>query len=222
MSRMKKFFISILCLADLVFAENFDAKNYFNLPAPDVKGKVSLEQTLAKRRSIREYRDEKLTIKELGQLLWAAQGITANWGGRTSPSAGATYPLEIYVAAGNVEMLEPGVYHYIPEYHRIERVLNQDIRNKLCIAALGQKPIEKAPATIIIAANFSRTKKRYGERATRYVYMEVGHAGQNVYLQAEALGLGTVAIGAFDDGQIKDILKIKEDVLYLFPVGKKF
>ncbi len=164
--------------------------------------------------------DEKISIRELSQLLWAAQGITAKWGGRTVPSAGATYPLEIYVAVGNVEYLEPGVYHYIPGNHKIEKLISQDIRDKLCRAAFGQKSIEKAPATIVIAAEFSRTRKRYGERATRYVYMEAGHAGQNLYLQAEALGLGTVAIGAFDDNQVKGILKIKEDVLYLMPVGK--
>ncbi|MCM8815909.1 MAG: SagB/ThcOx family dehydrogenase [Candidatus Omnitrophica bacterium] len=223
MNKTVAFLLPLFFAACLVFAENIVDKVqvFINLPSPEIKGKISLEETIAKRRSIRNYSDEKLSLKELGQLLWAAQGITAGWGGRTVPSAGATYPLEIYVAAGNVDFLKPGLYHYKPGYHNLEKILDGDIRKKLCDAALGQKWIEKAPATIIIAADFSRTRKRYGERGTRYVFIEAGHAGQNIYLQSEALGLGTVAIGAFDDNQIQDILKIKNDVLYLMPVGKK-
>lgn len=190
------------------------------LPSPETKGKISVEEALAKRRSIRSYQSTPLSIKELGQLLWSAQGITANWGGRTTPSAGATYPLEIYVAAGNVEGLEPGLYHYIPSSHKLEMVSKGDIRDKLCTACFGQQSVRRAPATIIIAADFSRTKKRYSERGTMYVHIEVGHAGENIYLQAESLGLGTVAIGAFSDELLKDLLKIKEEPLYVMPAGK--
>ncbi len=191
------------------------------MPPPEKKGKFSLEETIAKRRSIRHYSNEKLSIKEIGQLLWSAQGITADWGGRSSPSAGATYPLEIYIVAGNVEGLKPGLYQYIPQSHSLKLISDVDLRNQLTAAAYGQQMIKNAPATIVIAADFSRTTRRYGDRGIMYVHIEVGHAGQNIYLQAEALELGTVAIGAFNEKQVKILLGIKESPLYIMPVGKK-
>jgi len=191
------------------------------LPEPALKGKKTFEEVLLKRRSIRLYKDDALLLTQISQLMFAAQGITAPWGGRTSPSAGATYPVEIYLVAGNVEGLKPGLYHYIVSSHSLVQKASGDIRKMLSLAALKQKSIEKAPATIVIAAEFSRTTGRYGERGIRYVYMEAGHVSQNIYLQAESIGLGTVAIGAFDDKLVKDIMKINQDVLYLMPVGKK-
>lgn len=189
------------------------------LPSPELKGNVSVEETLAKRRSRREYKDEPLTLKEAGQLLWSAQGITAKWGGRTAPSAGATYPLEIYLVAGKVKTLAPGLYHYLPSSHTLVKVIEGDLRKQLAQAALGQKMIIKAPITIVITALFPRTTARYGERGVRYVHIEVGHAGENIYLQAESMGLATVAVGAFKDKGVKEILKLKEEPLYLMPVG---
>jgi len=193
------------------------------LPAPETKGEISVEEALSKRRSIREYKNEPLTLKEVSQLLWAAQGITAEWGGRTAPSAGATYPLEIYLLAGKVEGLNPGVYHYIPASHSLKKILAGDLRKELSRAALGQRCIKEAPITLVITAIYDRTTVRYRERGIRYVHLEAGHVGENIYLQAEALGLGTVGIGAFYDEEIKRILKLKkgESVIYLMPVGKR-
>lgn len=191
------------------------------LPAPELKSNVSVEEALARRRSIREYKDEPLTLKEIGQLLWSAQGITAGWGGRTAPSAGATYPLEVYLVVGRVESLKPGLYHYLPSSHGLVKMIDGDLRRQLALAALGQDMIEMAPVTIVIAALFRRTTARYGERGIRYVHIEVGHAGENIYLQAEALGLATVAVGAFSDRGVKEVLKLEEEPLYLMPVGKK-
>ncbi len=213
--------ILLILIATVISISAAENKTSIQLPSPETKGKISVEESLAKRRSVRNYQNIPLSIKELSQILWAAQGITAKWGGRTAPSAGATYPLEIYVAVGRVERIEPGLYHYIPSSHELDSVLKGDIRDKLCAACLGQQSVKKAPVIIIIAANFSRTEKRYRERATQYVYIEVGHAGQNIYLQAESLGLGTVAIGAFDENQLKELLKINEQVVYIMPVGKK-
>ena len=189
------------------------------IPSPVLKGRVSLEETLAKRRSRREYKEKALTLQEVAQLLWAAEGMTADWGGRTTPSAGATFPLEVYLVAGNVENLAAGLYHYQPSSHSLVKVLEGDLRKGLARAALGQRMVAEAPVTIVIAAVYQRTTGRYGDRGIRYVHMEVGHCGQNVYLQAEAMGMGTVAIGAFSDRMVKDVLKIKEEPLYLMPVG---
>ncbi|HDD64816.1 MAG TPA: SagB/ThcOx family dehydrogenase [Firmicutes bacterium] len=191
------------------------------LPPVLKKGKVSLEETLTARRSVRNYKNEPLTLQEVSQLLWACDGKTAEWGGRTSPSAGATYPLEIYVVVGNVEGIEPGLYHYIVENHSLVEVKKGDLRRKLSSVCLNQTMVVEAPVSIVISGIFERTTGRYGERGKRYVFMEVGHCGQNIHLQSEALGLGTVMIGAFDDEGVRKVLGIKEDVFYICPVGKK-
>lgn len=192
------------------------------LPKPSYSSAVSVEEALKNRRSIRKYKDEQLTLAEVSQLLWAAQGITAGWGGRTAPSAGALYPMEIYLVAGKVEGLEAGVYHYIPRKHVITRQIKGDVRQKLSDAALRQDVIREGPVVLIITAVYERTIKKYGQRGIRYVHMEVGHVGQNIYLQAETLGLGTVIIGAFDDQKVRDILGLDdEEPLAIMPVGKK-
>ncbi|MCP2604787.1 SagB/ThcOx family dehydrogenase [Candidatus Aminicenantes bacterium AH-873-B07] len=182
---------------------------------------MSVEEVLLKRRSIRNYKSESLNLEEVSQLLWSAQGETTQWGERTVPSAGATYPLEIYLIVGNVQGIDPGLYHYNPSNHSLILMREGDLRRELTRAALGQDMIAYAPITIVICAEFRRTMRRYGERGIRYVLMEVGHAGQNIHLQAEALDLGTVVIGAFYDEDVKEILGVKEDPLYLMPVGKK-
>ncbi len=188
------------------------------LPKPKEKGLTSIEETLNKRRSVRDYKKRPLGLEEISQLLWAASG--KNLYRRTAPSAGATYPLETYLVVGEVEGLEPGIYHYSFSSHRLERIREQDIRKKLCRSALGQSMIEEAPIDIIIAADYDRTTGHYGQRGIRYVHMEVGHVGQNISLQANALSLGTVMIGAFEDNQVKEVLGIKEEPLYIIPVGK--
>ncbi len=188
------------------------------LPKPKEKGSISIEETLNERRSVRDYKKGALGLEEISQLLWAGSG--KNRYRRTAPSAGATYPLEIYLAAGEVEGLEPGLYYFSYLRHSLERIREQDIRKKLSRAALSQSMIEEAPIDIVIAADYDRTTGHYGQRGIRYVHMEVGHVGENISLQANALSLGTVMIGAFEDKQVKEILGIKEEPLYIIPVGK--
>lgn len=188
------------------------------LPKPREKGSTSIEETLNKRRSVRDYKRGPLSLEQVSQLLWAASG--RNLYRRTAPSAGATYPLEIYLVVGEVEGMEPGIFHYSFSRHSLEMTKEQDVRNRLSRAAFGQEMIEEAPVNIIIAADYDRTMGHYGQRGTRYVHMEVGHVGQNVSLQAIALGLGTVMIGAFEDKEVKEVLGIKEEPLYIIPVGK--
>ena len=192
------------------------------LPAPDLEGETSLEDTLHRRRSVREYTVDPLNLSEISQLLWAAQGITDPTGKRTAPSAGALYPLEIYLVAGKVDGLAPGVYRYIPAEHALVRVLERDPRNEIYAAALSQDAINDAPAVLVIAAVYERTAGKYGGRGDRYVHMEAGAAAQNIYLQAESLNLGTVFIGAFHDDQVKKALQLQgqEQPLGLLPVGK--
>jgi SagB-type dehydrogenase family enzyme len=191
------------------------------LPPPDTVGQVTVEQALWHRRSVRNYADAPLTVKQVGQLLWAAQGLNRGLVGRTAPSAGATYPMELYLVAGRVEGLKPGMYHYRFGSHALEPTRAGDLRKELAAAALNQRSIAAAPAVLVLAADYGRTAKRYGERTSRYVHMEAGHVGENVHLQCEALGLGTVMIGAFDDGRVKKLLGIQEEPLYIMPVGRK-
>jgi SagB-type dehydrogenase family enzyme len=186
------------------------------LPAPARQGRMSLEETLARRRSVREFTHEPLTEQELSQLLWATQGITEPAGYRTAPSAGALYPLEIYVAMAS------GFYHYAPREHRLNRCSDRDLRPALFRAGLEQEAITLAPAVFVIAAVYERTAQKYGEaRSPRYVHMEAGHAAQNLLLEAVALGLGAVPIGAFHDAQIQKALSlpVEHRPLYLIPVG---
>ena len=194
-----------------------------SLPEPRLHGTLSLEEALARRRSVRDYADASLTLEQLSQLLWSAQGITeSRYGLRTAPSAGALYPLEVYVAVERVDGLRAGVYRYAPRQHRLELVLARSVREQLCRDALSQSAVVDAPVTLAFAAVFERTTRKYGERGRRYVAMEVGHAAQNVCLQATALGLGTVVIGAFEDGSVQRTLGMRgdEEPLYLMPVGR--
>ena len=158
---------------------------------------------------------QPLTLEQIGQLTWAAQGQDAASGYRTTPSAGATYPLELFVVTGD------GLFHYLPAEHSLEKVTDHDLRAELASAAWGQEFIEAAPLTLVFAARFSRTTKRYGRRGVRYVYMEAGHAAQNVHLQARALGLDSVAVGAFDDASVSKVLSLPNylEPLYLVVVG---
>lgn len=192
------------------------------LPEPYYVSNTSVEKALKERRSKRSYRNEPLTLKEVSQILWAAQGITEANEFRTSPSAGALYPLELYVVAGNVNDLPDGIYRYKPHENELAMVVTGDKRAELFSLALYQPSIKNAPAVIVFSAVYERTTKKYGERGIRYVHMEVGHAAQNIYLQAVSLNLGTVAIGAFDDEDVKKLLKMgdKEVPLYIMPIGK--
>jgi SagB-type dehydrogenase family enzyme len=190
------------------------------LPTPKLDSQFSLEKAISLRRSIRGYSEAPLSLGQLSQLLWAAQGITSPEGLRASPSAGATYPLELYVAAGRVSGLEPGIYHYTNQAHELTSTTEGDKRRELAQAALGQTIVGDAPASIIIAAVSARTSRRYGSRTARYVAMEAGHTAQNIYLQAIALGLGTVVVGAFTDDEVTRVAGLGEaEPLYIMPVG---
>ena len=199
-----------------------DVSGRLSLPAPRYSSGVSVEETLLRRRSIREYSGEALSLEQVSQLLWAAQGITEpRWGFRTAPSAGATYPLEVYlvVKKGGVKGLEPGIYHYLPRSHELELIRKGDYSRKLMAASLDQEWVGAAAVNIVLTAVFERTTRHYGERGVRYVYMEVGHVGENIYLQCVSLGLGCVVVGAFYDEDVKRILGVDEAPMYVIPVG---
>jgi len=193
------------------------------LPEPRCDSDVSVEEALLKRRSVRNYTDDALTLQELAQLLWAAQGITDPSGKRTAPSAGALYPLEVYVVVGGVENVAKGVYRYRPHQHELVRVLEGEQREALARAALSQQCVADGTIDIVITGVYDRTTGKYGDRGVRYVHMEAGHAAQNIYLQTVAMNLGMVVIGAFYDDQVKEVLNLpeNEEPLYIMPVGRK-
>lgn len=185
-----------------------DESENVTLPEPNTESKYSIEEALLNRRSIRSYLDSSLTIQEVSQIIWAAYGVNKpipdvpflRGGLKTAPSAGATYPLEIYLVCGNVTNLAKGVYKYKPEDHSLIKILEEDIRDDLYLASLQQPWVREAPASLVYSAVFSRTTDNYGKRGReRYVCMDLGHSAENVYLQAGALRIGTVAIGAFSD-----------------------
>ena len=192
------------------------------LPAPRHDGQTSLEHALRVRRSIREFAPGALTLAEAGQLLWAAQGINHPTGLRTTPSAGALYPLVSYLVAGEVTSLIPGVYRYAPNEHALTTIDEGDRRASLSTAALDQGWIAQAAAVLMLAAVYHRTTGKYGRRGERYVHIEIGHAAQNVYLQALALGLGTTEVGAFDDRAVATALALPggQDPLAMMPIGR--
>jgi SagB-type dehydrogenase family enzyme len=203
----------------------------YQLPAPRFDSDVSIEQTILKRRSRRYYKDQALTSNQISQILWAAYGITQprdepyfhlTGGLKTAPSAGALYPLEIYLLAGNISDVPAGLYKYLPKGHQLKKIHGQDVRSGLAQAAGDQMMIKEAPADLVYTAIFERTTVRYKERGrNRYVPMDIGHSAENVYLQVEALGLGTCAIGAFQDGIVSQVLNLPaaEEPMYIMPIG---
>jgi len=193
------------------------------LPEPKYDSDVSLEEILVRRRSIRDYTHEPLTLEEVSQLLWAGQGITSDWGGRTTPSAGALYPLELYVIVGDVKNLAAGLYKYKPERHELVMVLEGDTRSRLADAALGQSPVKHGAVDIVLTSVNHRTTRKYGDRGIKYVLIEIGHAAQNICLQAIAMELGSVMIGAFHDEEVSSLLKLpkEEAPLYIIPIGRQ-
>jgi len=193
------------------------------LPDPRHESSTSVEEALLKRRSVRSFKDGPLTLAQVSQLLWAAQGVTSPRGFRTAPSAGALYPLEVYVVVGDAEGIESAVYRYRPEQHHLALVATGDKRSALAAAAMGQPWIRKAAIDIVFSAVYERTTNKYGLRGAQYVHMEVGHAAQNVYLQAVSLNLGTVVVGAFDDEEVKGIVRMpdSEHPLCIMAVGRR-
>jgi SagB-type dehydrogenase family enzyme len=196
-----------------------------NLPSPSLTGGLPLVEAISLRRSVRDFLPDPIQLFQLSQILWAAQGITFTFGRkRAVPSAGATYPLEVYAVIGEnaAEQLESGVYHYAVDSHTLSCSFSGDIRTELSGAALSQDSISMAPVSLIVSAIYDNTLIRYNVRGERYVFMEVGHTGQNIYLQATGLGLATVAIGAFRDEEVRRVLRLEPNVrpLYIMPLGK--
>jgi SagB-type dehydrogenase family enzyme len=192
------------------------------LPKPSYKGQVSLEEAVLKRKSTRAFSRRSVTSSQLSQVLWACQGITREYY-RTVPSAGATYPLEVFVLVGEdgVESVDEGIYRYVPKIHSLIHHLPGDLRRGLCSACLGQGFIRSTPLSFVVCAEYSRTTAGYGDRGVRYVHMEVGHLGQNLALQGEALGLCSVMVGAFHDEEVSGVLNLPLELkpLYVVPVG---
>ncbi len=194
-----------------------------SLPRPNLSGDISIEETLERRRSVRTFSATPLSLEEIGQLAWAAQGITdAARGFRTAPSAGATFPMETYFLLTEGEDVAGGVYRYLPHDHALELVTEGDQRRDLRSVALQQESITDAPAVLVITGILSRIEPRYRERAMRFMHMEAGHVAQNIYLQGVSLGVGTVVIGAFEDDGVRSVLGLGdgEYPLYIMPLGK--
>lgn len=234
-----KIFISFLIMLAFTSASSQDKQVFtkitegeqliYLLASPSLKGDTSLEETINSRRSRRSFAPDGVTDIHLSQILWSAYGVTKpstnpqRSGLRSAPSAGARYPLEIYAVVGNIPGIEPGVYKYDAIQHRIIRVIAADVRKELTSAALNQKMVADAPFSVFYSAIYSRITDRYGDRGRdRYVCMDLGHSAQNVYLQAEALKLGTCAIGAFNDEMVKAVMLLPENEvpLYIMPIGK--
>jgi SagB-type dehydrogenase family enzyme len=202
----------------------------YTLPDPDLKGSRPFEEVLSRRRSRRSFTGNAVSAQEISQILWAANGISEAPDHprkerklRTTPSAGATYPLELYLLAGNITGIDPGVYRHHPSGHRLIRIIDRDIKTEMASAALDQDMIETAPACLFFSAVYHRSTKVYGRRGSeRYVCMDLGHSAQNVYLQAEALHLGTCAIGAFNDFAVARLMQLPdhETPLYIMPIGR--
>ena len=203
-------------------AHKSDYTDIIRLPEPNCDGEISIENAILNRRSIRDYLNEPLTLADVSQLLWAAQGITESGGYRAAPSGGALYPLEVYLVAGNVMNLLKGIYRYRPLGHEVIKVADGDMRNKLASAALEQGCVRMGAVSIVISAVYERMTRKYGQRGVQYVHMEVGHVAQNIYLQAISLNLGTVVVGAFYDDEVKTVLKMPEEEypLCIMPIGR--
>lgn len=194
------------------------------LPPPQTKGRITVEEALEQRRTVRAYQSRLLKLNQLSQLLWAAQGLTGNSGyKRAAPSAGALYPMDVYAVLGHdsIAQMEAGVYRYEPKKHALAEIARQDVKNAVAKAALWQMWMSKAPVNLIITAEYRRITGKYHKRGERYAMIEAGHIGQNIFLQAEALGLKAGIVGAFRDHTLKRVLKIppSHEPLMIMPVG---
>ena len=195
------------------------------LPKPDSMG-LSVEEALKQRKSIRNFSDKPITLQQLSLILYAAQGITHTKFGhkfRSAPSAGALYPIEVYIVAERIKDITPGLYHYLPEKHQLHLKQHGELLSALSDEALSQQAIAESACSIILTAVPSRTTNKYGRRGHRYIHIEAGHISQNIYLQVTSLKLGSVAIGAFRDVLLKEFLGIKKDneeyPIYIHAVG---
>ncbi|MCD4700919.1 MAG: SagB/ThcOx family dehydrogenase [Candidatus Aegiribacteria sp.] len=214
------------------FSEDHPEGPVVSLPQPRLSSDVSVEEAMQNRRSVRYYEDSPLTVAEVSQLLWSAYGLNypvenapdfLRGGLRTAPSAGALYPLELYLVVRDVTGLDPGIYLYKSETHELVRLVGEDCWEEFSNAGFNQSHFETAAAAIVYSAVFERCTEKYGERGRdRYVCMDLGHSAENVYLQAYALNIGTCAIGAFSDLALKHVIRMTsaEVPLYIMPLGK--
>jgi SagB-type dehydrogenase family enzyme len=207
-----------LCLMNpSALAQGKGSEEPFKLPPPRYESEVSIEKALLERRSIRSYKEEPLTLNDLSQILWAAQGITEPKKGlRAAPSPRALYLLQVYVLPGNVTNLPMGTYRYEPQGHELVKTADGNKKAELFQAA-GQTPIKNAPVALVITGLSEKTKN------PAWIYLEAGHAAENVYLQSVSLKLGTVAMAGFKEEEVRKVLNLpeKERVIYIMPMGKK-
>jgi len=189
------------------------------LPQPVRSTSVTVEEALRARRSFREYSVKSISLEELSQLLWAAQGVTREDGKKAAPSAGGQYPLQVYVVAGAISELSIGLYRYDGGIHSLQFITGDDLREALCEAALeGQPWVGTAASMIVVTANFDTARDHFraqpplGERGDRYVYIETGAVAENVHLQATGLGIGCVLVAGFDDKKVKGALNLPQEL----------
>ncbi|UCD83760.1 MAG: SagB/ThcOx family dehydrogenase [Deltaproteobacteria bacterium] len=221
---MSKFFSFVIFTLIVLGANQCSSKDVIQLPVPTGKGKVSVEEAIKNRRTIRSFASRAIKLVDLSQILWAAQGITGEGGlKRAAPSAGALYPLDLYIILGEkgVEGLKSGIYHYFPSQNSIERLTDKGLKVELAQAALGQMWIAEAPVVIVITAEYERVTGKYGPRGVRYAHMEAGHVGENIFIQAVALDLAAGIVGAFENSKIIKLMGIpaSHDPLLIMPLG---
>jgi SagB-type dehydrogenase family enzyme len=224
-----RFTASIITIMMFACAAHVEAQEKITLPKPAFSGKLSVEAAMSKKKSVRNFKPGKLTKAQISQLLWAAYGnseadATTGATRKVIPSAGGLYPLEIFLLTGQdtVEGLPAGIYRYLPNENSLQLFSQGDSRNLMAHAALGQVFLAQAQAILVISAVFETTRARYRERGDRYVFMEAGNSNQNIYLQAEALGLSVATVGAFNDAQVSAVMKVPNNFtpLLLMPIGK--
>jgi SagB-type dehydrogenase family enzyme len=194
------------------------AMTTIQLPKPQINKTMYLDQAIAQRRSVRSFTDKQLSQTQISQLLWAAQGITEQKKGyRAAPSAGAIYPLQLYVVK------KDGIWQYQPLQHALQLIIKGDMRDKLAQAALGQSPVKNAPISIVITANYKKITAKYHDRGIMFAHLEAGHAAQNLVLEAVSLGLGGLTVGAFYDKSVARLLNLPrdEDPIYIICIGYK-
>jgi SagB-type dehydrogenase family enzyme len=200
-------------------------QNAIPLPLASTQGGAPIWEVLSDRRSVRRYGEAPMPLEVLAQLLWSTHGITGRNAGtelRTAPSAGACYPIEAYAVINNVTGLEPGLYRYLTDRHALMEVRLGDVGSEISRAALGQIMCREASVTFVWTAVVPRTTGRYGERGHRYIFLDAGHVGQNMYLAATALGYGCCAVAAFDDAAMNEVLGVDgkvETTVYAASVG---
>ena len=205
-------------------------KNLIKLPTPSFMGNMSVEEAIYKRKTVRSFGKKPLTLSQVSQLLWVANGTipkdaVTGATSKVTPSAGGLYPLEVFLVVGKdgVKDVPAGVYQYIPRTNSMKLLVEGDKRNSVAKAALYQGFLALAPVNVIVGAVFGRTTYKYGGRGHQYVFMEAGSANQNVCLQAEALGLSVATVGAFEEKPLSKALKLPDSVrpIVIMGIGHK-